>query len=389
MRDNEKRILAINSGSSSIKFSIYNMADPIELVVYGKLDRIGLSSGTFQVKDSKGAILTDEGLNLPDHRTALKRLLEWLKKEDRISAVGHRIVHGGPEFKKVHLINEELIGMLKNLIAFAPEHLPHQIMAIETLRSAFPGLPAVACFDTAFHATMPEVARIYPIPGIYREEGVLRYGFHGLSYEYVVIELNKAGKNGKTIIAHLGNGASMCAVMDGKSVDTTMGFTPAGGLIMSRRSGDLDPGVIIYLLKRGLNADEVNDLINHRAGLLGVSGISSDMKELLAMEKEDQRAKEAIDLFCYQAKKFIGALAASMGGLDTLVFTAGVGENSPAIRERICASMAFLGIELDPERNLRNEAVISARKSRVTVMVIRTDEELMMARHTRNVIAQG
>ncbi len=385
------RVLTINSGSSSIKFSVYDMEGGEEREVSGRLDRIGLPSGLFEARGADGGILADERLVLADHSEALKKLLLWLKKEaHRPDAVAHRLVHGGPEFKKISLIDERLVRMLKGLVAFAPEHLPHQIKAIEACKAAYPELPQVACFDTAFHAMMPDAARMYPLPRRFREEGILRYGFHGISYEYIAGELKAMGRAGRAVIAHLGNGASMCAIRDGQSIDTTMGFTPAGGLMMSKRTGDLDPGVIIYLLKeKGLSPDEVNDLVNHRSGLLGVSGISPDMEDLLSKEKTDTRAKEAVELFCYQAKKFLGALVATLGGLETLVFTAGIGENSPAVRERICSGLGFLGIELSPERNSRNEAVISKDESPVKVMVIKTNEELMMARHAKKAVMGG
>lgn len=367
------------------------MDEKEEREVSGRLDRIGLPSGLFEAKGAGNVTLVDEKADFPDHTEALKRLLLWLKKEAHsFDAVAHRLVHGGPESKNVRLIDEKLIQMLKGLVAFAPEHLPHQIKAMEACKTAYPELPQVACFDTAFHATMPGIARMYPLPGSFREEGIQRYGFHGISYEYIAGELKALGRTGKAVIAHLGNGASMCAIDDGRSMDTTMGFTPAGGLMMSSRSGDLDPGVMIYLLKeKNLTPDEVNGLVNHRSGLLGVSGISPDMEDLLLKEKTDPRAKGAVGLFCYQAKKFLGALVAALGGMETLVFTAGIGENSPVVRERICSGLGFLGIELSPERNSRNEAVISKDGSGVKVMVLKTNEELMMARHAKKAVTEG
>jgi len=385
------RVLTINSGSSSIKFSVYNIERREGREVEGKLDRIGLPEGLFEARGTGNVALVDEKAEFPDHTAALKRLLQWLKKEaSSFDAVAHRLVQGGPEFKKVRLIDEKLIHKLKGLVAFAPEHLPHQLKAVEACKAAYPDLPHVACFDTAFHATMPEIARMYPLPGSFHEEGIQRYGFHGLSYEYIAGELKAMGRTGKAVIAHLGNGASMCAINEGLSMDTTMGFTPAGGLMMSSRTGDLDPGVMIYLLKeKNLTPDEVNKLVNHKSGLLGVSGISTDMEDLLSREKTDPRAKFAVELFCYQAKKYLGALVAALGGIETLVFTAGMGENSPEIRKRICSGLGFLGIEISSERNSGNEAVISKDQSPVKVMVIKTNEELMMARHAKRAVTNG
>lgn len=386
-----KRVLTVNSGSSSIKFSLYDLHEGGEkLAVSGKLERIGLPSGAFLVKGPDGKTILEERMDLPDHGPALKRLFKWLDengKERPIEAAGHRVVHGGPRYSKTHLIDRKLLITLKDLVPFAPEHLPHEIKAIEEIMKARPGLAQAASFDTAFHREMPDVAQRYPLPdGLWRE-GIIRYGFHGLSYEYIIGELRKeAGEKaagGRVIIAHLGNGASMAALKGMKSIDTTMGFTPAAGLMMSRRSGDIDPGIMLYLMKnKGLNADELNTLINEKSGLLGVSGISTDMQDILSMERTDERARFAIEMFAYIARKFIGSLAAALGGLDALVFTAGIGENSPQVRERILQGMEFLGIRLDPERNLSNSGIISRGKGPVTVRVMKTNEELMIARHT-------
>jgi acetate kinase len=287
-------------------------------------------------------------------------------------------------------VTKELLAKAMELRPFAPDHLPHEIEAIRAFAERFPALRQVACFDTAFHRQMPERARIYPLPRQLEREGVMRYGFHGLSYEYILGELRKeagAAADGRVIIAHLGNGASMAAAHRGQSLDTTMGFTPAGGLVMSTRSGDLDPGVIVYLLKeRGMGTAQVNDLVNHEAGLLGVSGTSQYMKELLDIEAADRRAALAVDIFCYQARKYIGALAAVMGGLETLIFTGGIGENAPVIRERICTRLEFLGIGLDPARNRANAGIISCENSPACVRVMKTNEELMIARHVWRII---
>ena len=281
-----------------------------------------------------------------------------------------------------------MLADLKLLVPLAPDHLPHEIRGLEAVLENFPEVAQVACFDTAFHRRMPEVAQKYALPAELSEAGVLHYGFHGLSYEFLTQELAKENQSyGKLILAHLGNGASMAAIEDGRSLDTTMGMTPTGGLVMSTRSGDLDPGVVLYLLlEKGMSPEEVNYLLNHNAGLLGVSGTSADMQDLLKQEKTDKNAALAVELFCYQARKFIGALAAVMGGIDTLVFTGGIGEKSAIIRERICANLKFLGISLDAVSNRENAAVISDNNSQVCLRVMQTNEELMIARHTRDVI---
>lgn len=388
------RILTINSGSSSVKVGLYEMGGSEGLVLSGSIERIGLRASVFRIRDSSGKPLIDEHADLPDHEAALKSLFAWLEDHEpgqSLNAVGHRVVHGGPKYNRPHLITSALMAELKELVHLAPDHLPHEIKAIQATSRSYPDLPQVACFDTAFHRHMPKLAQIYALPRHYQHQGLVRYGFHGLSYEHILQELRReAGEEaagGRVIIAHLGNGASMAAVRHGKSVDTTMGFTPAGGLVMSTRSGDLDPGVLIYLLEeKGLRPSGLNELVNRQAGLLGVSGISSDMKDLLDKEEGDAHAREAIDLFCYQASKHLGALTAVLGGLDTLVFTGGIGENSPAVRQRICQNMSFLGIHLDAQRNAASAAVISGEDDPVTVRVMGTDEDLMIARHTYTLI---
>jgi acetate kinase len=390
------RISTINSGSSSIKVGLYEMGEAEELVLSGSMERIGVRAGVFRMADADGASLIDEHTDLPDHEAALGRLFDWLEKHERgrqLDAVGHRVVHGGSEYTRPHRITDDLMTALKELVPLAPDHLPHEVKAIQITADAYPDLAQVACFDTAFHRHMPRLAQIYPLPRHFQHEGLVRYGFHGLSYEYIMQELRQeAGEEaagGRVIIAHLGNGASMAAVRYGKSVDTTMGFTPAGGLVMSTRSGDLDPGLLIYLLEEeGMTPSGLNDLVNQQAGLLGVSEISSDMKDLLDKEEQEPHARQAVDLFCYQARKHIGALAAVLGGLDTLIFTAGIGANAPAVRERICHELAFLGIHLDAQRNAANAAIISHEEGPVTVRVMHTDEDLMIARHTFTVIQE-
>jgi acetate kinase len=384
------RILTINSGSSSIKLGLYTMAKTEKLVLSGSLTRIGLTAGIFEVKDVDGTTMIDEPVDLPDHETALKILFEWLEKhtsDESLDAVGHRVVQGGQKYSAPHRVTPELVAELKDLVALAPDHLPHEIKAIQATSRAYPDLVQVACFDTAFHQPMPQVAKIAALPRYYQHEGLIRYGFHGLSYEYIMQELHKkAGAQaaqGRVIIAHLGNGASMVAVWHGKSMDTTMGFTPVSGLVMGTRSGDLDPGMLVYLIQeKGMRPSTLNDMINQHAGLLGVSGISSDMRDLLEKEKTEAHAHEAVELFCYRASKHLGALAAVLGGVDTLVFTAGIGENAPAVRQRICQKLAFLGVQVDPRRNEANAAIISPEGAVVTVRIMKTNEDLMVARHT-------
>jgi acetate kinase len=379
-------ILAINRGSSSIKFAVYpeSLDQP---VLSGKLERIGTADGVFQSWDSARASLVDRRLALQDHEIALKTLLDWLRGRDlALRVAGHRVVHGGMLYNRPRLVTPEIVTALKGLIPLAPEHLPQEIAAIEAMTRLNPGLPQVACFDTAFHRTMPRTAQLYGLPRELADEGILRYGFHGLSYEYIAGE----APHGRVIAAHLGNGASLAAIRDGVSVDTSMGFTPTGGIPMGTRSGDLDPTVVLYLIReKKVPPARVGAMVNEHAGLLGLSGIGSDMRDLLSKENAYPAAKEAIAVFCYQARKYIGAFAAALDGVDTLVFSGGIGENASPIRERICDGLSYLGIVLDRAANARHAAVISAPDSRVSVRVIRTNEELIVARHAISVIGQG
>jgi acetate kinase len=309
-------------------------------------------------------------------------------------AVGHRVVHGGPTYSKPQLIDAKVLEELRQLSGFDPEHLPEEIRLIDAFQCRFPGLPQVACFDTAFHHDMPRVAQMLPIPRRYWGQGVRRYGFHGLSYAFLVSELARIDgtptAHGRAILAHLGNGASLAAVHDGKSMDTSMSFTPAAGVPMSTRSGDLDPGLVSYLAHtERMDAKGFNEMVNFHSGLLGVSDTSSDMRDLLDREPHDMRSAEAIELFCYRVKKQIGAFAAALGGLDTLVFAGGIGENAPSVRARICDGLGFLGIELGEKRNQANEGLISASSSTVAVRVIHTDEELMIARSVALLLRPG
>ena len=391
------RLLAINSGSSSLKAALYEMGEAERLVLAAGVERIGIEGSRVLIKDAGGAILLDQQRDLPGHDAALQALFDWLDQHDAdrvpsgwLDAVGHRVVHGGSRYHAPQRITPELVAALQELVPIDPAHMPQALSGIRAVSHSYPDLQQVACFDTAFHRRMPRVAQIYALPRHFADDGVVRYGFHGLSYEYIMQELravDSAGADGRVIVAHLGNGASMAAVRGGTSVDTTMGFTPTGGLVMGTRSGDLDPGVLLYLLQeRGMQPAELNELLNKRSGLLGVSGISADMRDLLQREATDAHAAEAIALFCYQARKSLGAYAAALGGLDTLIFTGGIGEHAAAIRERICTGMEFLGLELDAGRNAANAPVISTDGSTVTVRVITTDENMMVARHTRRAI---
>ena len=389
-------ILTINSGSSSIKFSVYQIGHSESLILSGIIERIGLKPTILKFKDAQGETNLGDHLYLRDHDAAFGALFQWLRKNspvEKIDAVGHRIVHGGSEYSRPQEITPELIEKLKGLAPLAPDHLPNEITGIAAINNTYPGLSQVACFDTAFHRHLPLRAKMFALPRSLFREGIMRYGFHGLSYEYIMQELmtvagEKAAK-GRVIIAHLGSGASMVAVKDGKSMDTTMGFTPTGGLMMGTRSGDLDPGILIYLLaEKGLSPSSLNEVLNVYSGLLGVSGRGSDMKFLLDNETKSSDVAEAIYLFCYQAKKFLGALCTTLGGLDTLIFTGGIGENSPVIRKRICDDMTFLNIYLDPIKNEANKSIISSDGVPTTIRVMRTNEELMIARHTNNVVNQ-
>jgi acetate kinase len=389
------RILTINSGSSSLKVGLYTL-DKTEILVFSAtLERIGHPNSRMQVKDAHDALVVDQLVLFPDHTTALKVWLKWLQDNNpglTLAAVGHRVVHGGSHYTEPQIITPQLITNLKDLVPLAPDHLPQAIEAIQLMNQLYPEILQIACFDTAFHRQMPRVAQLYALPRDFIKAGVVRYGFHGLSYEYILYELGRLdhkAAQGRLIIAHLGNGASMAAVRGGFSLDTTMGFTPTGGLVMSTRSGDLDPGVLLYLLQeKHLPSGEMNELINQKSGLLGVSGSSGNMQELLEKETIDLPAAEAVELFCYQARKFIGALTAVLGGLDTLVFTGGIGEHAALIRQRICTGLEFLGIELAQDKNEAHTPVISSPdNSRVVVRVIPTDEDLMIARHTRVLLA--
>ena len=390
-------ILTINGGSSSIKFALFETGDSLRRILDGRIERIGLPEATLRVKGPNQADNFSRLVTAPDHTVAVGALMDWIEERsgrDVLTAAGHRVVHGGPKYGKPQRITAEMVEELRRLSPFDPEHLPEEILLTQAFLRRFPDLPQVACFDTAFHHDLPRVARLLPIPRRYEALGVRRYGFHGLSYAFLMEELARlAGREsaqGRVILAHLGNGASLAAVRGGKPVDTSMSFTPTAGVPMSTRSGDLDPGLLWYLARtEKMSAKQFNELVNFQSGLLGVSETSSDMHELLGRETQDMRAAEAVALFCYQVKKWIGAFAAALGGLDALVFAGGIGENAPTVRARICDGLGFLGIELEEKRNAANEDVISVEGGRVAVRVIHTDEELMIARTVCQVLGLG
>ncbi len=398
------QILTLNTGSSSLKFALYEARSDLSAdagvselsckrVRHGSIQGIGLARGSARVshRDSDERALE---LEIPDRDSALRWLLAELDREgiwNELTAVGHRFVHGGLAFRQPVLITREVRDAIEKLVPLAPAHLPGELAALDIIASVSPSLPQVACFDTAFHANLPREARLFGIPHRLAEAGVVRYGFHGLSYEYVTAALRERGRLGaRTVVAHLGNGASMAAIANGKCVDTSMGFTPAGGFVMSTRSGDIDPGVLLYLLEeRKMPVEEVDAFVRSTGGLLGLSGTASDMRDLLARAATDGRAADAVAVFCYQIRKFLGAYIAVLRGLDTLVFTGGIGENAAEIRARICASLDCFGIQLDAEANAAGEPIISRDGASVTVHVIRTDEESVIARHTLRVLRES
>ena len=388
MKREQPNVLVMNGGSSSVKFAVYRMSDPPQRWLHGKVDRIGLRGTTLTFDDLCHHRQDSRAIGDFDHPSSANFLLDWLDEQislSSIAAVGHRVVNGGAHHKEPERITPELLDELRHISAYAAEHLPAEIAIIDLFRERLPSLLQVACFDTAFHRDMPRVAKILPIPRHFQEQGVERYGFHGLSYSFLMEELARVGggqaASGRVILAHLGNGASLAAVREGSCIDTSMGFTPAAGVPMSTRSGDLDPGLVWYLAQTAhMTAEQFHHMVNHESGLLGVSETSSDLRDLLVREADDVRSAEAVALFCYQVKKFIGAFAAALGGLDTLVFAGGIGENAPVMRSRICADLGFLGIRLDETKNASSETVISADGGRVDVRVIRTDEAGMIVK---------
>lgn len=379
-----KRILSIDRGSSSIKFAVYEIGTTHETqLLEGGVESLGAVAAVLRIRDERNADPRETHRPLGDAEpvAALMGLLQELGVS--FDAVGHRLVYGGSVHEAPARVTAELLASLATLVPFDPLHMPDALATIQEIEKALPGLPQVVCFDTAFHRRMPAVAQRLPVPRELWSEGVRRYGFHGLSYESIVRGLGEESVRGRMIVAHLGSGASLAAMLDGKPVDTTMGLSPLGGIMMGTRPGDLDPGVLLYLLREGrYTRTELDEVLTQRSGLLGVSQISADVRTLLAHRAHDAAAAEAVQLFVYLAKKSIGALAAVLGGLDSLVFTGGIGEHAAVIRWEIADGLAHLGIKLDPERNAAGAAVISADGAGVIVRVIATNETLMVARHT-------
>jgi acetate kinase len=383
-------LLVLNAGSSSLKFSVFADERPPRPLVRGQLEDL---TGRPRFAARAGIIIDEKRWDTPlDHQRAVDWLLDWLKKavpnHDGLHGAGHRVVHGGPRLLQPMRVDAALLEELRGLVSLAPLHQPHNLRAIEAVAKAAPALPQVACFDTAFHGTQPPLAQTFGLPRVYFERGVRRYGFHGLSYEYVAAQLERQAPEaaaGRTVVAHLGNGASLCALLKGRSIATTMGFTALDGLVMGTRCGAIDPGVLLYLLSHDhLSTADLERLLYERSGLKGVSGGCSDMRELLG--RADEAAGEAVSLFVYRARLELGSMAAALGGLDALVFTGGIGENAAPVRARICRDAAWLGVELDDEANARGGPRISTARSRASAFVIPTNEELMIATHTQRLL---
>src|ERR1700683_1717039 len=384
----EKHVWTINRGSATLKSALYAAGNDGDLLLSMTVDQAGGSGSRLKISDPSGASLLDSPVDGQDPNAALDLILGWLDERSFLSglaAAGHRLVQGGPRYKEPQRITPEFLSEIEKFAPLDPDHMPAAIQGIRFIARKLPELPQVACFDTAFHSSLPQVARMYALPRHLYDEGVFRYGFHGLSYEYVMRELRALEgelADGRVIIAHLGSGASMVAVKDGESIDTSMGFTPLEGLVMGTRSGDVDPGALIYLLEhKKMSAKEMSTMLNKESGLLGVSGTSGDMRNLLEKMQPDSRAGEAVELFCYRAKKYIGAYAAALGGLDVLVFAGGIGERAPVVRKGICDGLDFLGVRLDAASNEANAALISSPESCGKVRVIKTNEDLMIVRH--------
>jgi acetate kinase len=395
MASQRQRILTMNRGSATLKSTLYEVGTRNEALLSISVAYSGNAGARLKIADASGATLLDSSVKGRDSNAALGAIFAWLDKHQYLSglqAAGHRLVHGGARYTEPQRITPKFLSALKKLVPLDPDHLPAAIKGIQFVARKFPKLAQVACFDTAFHSPLPTVAKMYALPRRFYDHDVRRYGFHGLSFEYIVGELRKLDPKlaaGRVIIAHLGSGASIVALKDGKSMDTSMGFTPLEGLVMSARSGDVDPGLLLYLLaEKKMAAKQASALLNKQSGLLGVSGTTGDMRTLQEKAPQDSRAAEAIDLFCYRVKKYIGAYAAALGGLDALVFTGGIGERAPAIREHICSGLDFLGIHLDGKQNAANAPVISTEESHVNVRVIQTNEDLMIVQHVVAILGQ-
>jgi acetate kinase len=387
-------IIVVNAGSSSLKFSLYAVADSqLNLQARGQIDGLG-TSPHFKVKDHQATVLTDGPLKDSgklSHADAFAHVAEWMREhygnEHSMLAIGHRIVHGGTQFIRPILIDDAVLNGLEKLVPLMPLHLPPNLAAVHAVRRTHPNLPQVACFDTSFHHDRPKLTQKFALPHEMFDQGIRRYGFHGLSYEYIASQLPKISPElaaGRVIVAHLGNGASLCAMRRGRSVDTTMSFSTLDGLPMGTRCGSLDPGVLLYLLQQGMSPQQIEELLYKKSGLLGISGVSNDVRDLL--DSNDPRAAEAIDFFVYRIIREIGSLTATLGGLDGLIFTAGVGENSALIRQRVCEGLAWLNISIDPTANRKNSRRISPTDKTPSVWVIPTDEESVIASHTLTIV---
>lgn len=386
----QNSILVLNAGSSSLKFSVFDCLNDGQLnqKITGQVEGIG-TAPHLKVKDGNGQRIIDvhwQTTEIANHAQALQQITAVLHSDSScLMGVGHRVVHGGPDYSAPLLITPEVLGKLDTITPLAPLHNPHNLAAIRAMQQECPDLPQVACFDTAFHRQQDTVAKLFGLPYEYYEQGIQRYGFHGLSYEYITSILPAEISAGRVIVAHIGSGASLCAIHQGRSVATTMSFTALDGLLMGTRAGSLDAGVILYLLQqRGFSPKQLEDLLYKKSGLLGLSGISNDMRVLL--ESDEPRAQLAIDYFVYRVSREIGSLAAAMGGVDALVFTAGIGENSPRIRQLIAEQATWLGVDFDITANEANENCLSLANSRIAVWMLPTNEELMIARHTRTVL---
>jgi acetate kinase len=397
------RILTLNRGSATLKAALYDVNPAVQPALSIKVDRIDSPDAQLIIKDKSGAVLFDSSQEKfdssqrkSDSQGALQTVFDWLESHGFLAnllAAGHRLVHGGTQFQQPTCLTPEVVVDLEKLTPIDPDHLPAALAVIRFISQRLPNLSQIGCFDTAFHRDLPKVARMYALPRRYFDDGVMRFGFHGLSYEYILSELRKRDGHlaeTRVVIAHLGNGASMVALRDGKSIDTSMGFTPLEGLVMGTRSGDVDPGALIYLLGQSkMSPKELDVCLNKRSGLLGVSGSSEDMRDLLEKSSRDEHAAEAVELFCYRARKYLGAYAAALGGLDVLAFTGGIGEKSAPVRRKICDNLEFLGIQLDLQRNQTNESVISSAASRVKVLVLETNEDLTIVRHVLRQIGRS
>jgi acetate kinase len=388
-------IVAINSGSSSLKLSLFSCIHSLQHIYAAKITGIGKSNCLLSVTDADKKEVYINPVKLNSDEEAAELIAEWLQQQDRqyiIVGIGHRVVHGGLQFHEPELIDSSFLAELKEIESLAPLHLPSAIAIMKVFRCSFPGITQVACFDTAFHSEMPFEARHYAIPRSFWAEGVVRYGFHGISCEYIMQQLQSYDPlvdQKKIIIAHLGSGCSMTAVKDGHSIDNTMGFSPAGGLVMNTRGGDMDPGVLVYLLQeKKMDAEQLMTLFNKDSGLKAIAGSNYTMEKLLEEERSNPRAAQALNIFCYHAKKQIGALAAALGGVDIIVFTGGIGEHAASVRKKICGDLDWMGVRLDDELNEQGERIITKDTGKVQVQVIPANEEIVIARHVKKCLLQ-